>query len=296
MSALANRQSIVVGVDGSDTAENAALWAAAVADRQSVPVHLLHALPNPGYYYSEAAALLRAEYTEMVEKSAKTILGQTADRIHSAYPNVAVTDSVDQGSAGPALVALSVHAKMLVVGATGASVLEYLVTGSTALRVANDAHCAVTVWRGDSEHVTPDHRPVVVGVDGSELSGRAIGEAFEFASLFEVPLIAVHAWNAGGIAGRHSAMKMVGAVVEQEEALASECLAGWTERYPDVGVTTVVEQENPARSLLHHAAGAQLVVVGSRGRNRLTGTLLGSTSQNLVHHASCPTMICRDTE
>lgn len=291
----AARHPIVVGVDGSDTSMSAARWAAAVADRQRVPLHLAHALPNPGYYLSEAAVLLQAEFAEQVQRAAVEILAQTTELVRRDFPDLTVTQSIRPGPAAPALLELGAPAKMLVLGATGAGVVESLLLGSTVLRVANHAQCPVTVWRGAGERGLPDQRPVVVGVDGSELSESAVSHAFEYAALFDAPLIAVHAWNAGGIAGLQSAMLMVNwaAVEEEEIALLSERLAGWAERYPDVEVTKVIEQDSPGRALLQHGENAQLIVVGSHGRNRVTGALLGSASQNVLHHALCPTMICR---
>src|SRR5574340_214023 len=241
---------IVVGVDGSETSMSAARWAAAVADRQKVPLHLAHALPNPGYYLSEAAVLIQADFAEQVHQAAEEILAQTKERVRRDLPELTVTQSIHPGPAAPVLLELGATAKMLVLGATGAGVVESLLLGSTVLRVANHARCPVTVWRGAGEQTLPDQRPVVVGVDGSELSESAVSHAFEYAALFDAPLRAVHAWNAGGIAGLQSAMLMVNwaAVGEEETALLSERLAGRTERYPDVEVTKVIEQDSPGRA------------------------------------------------
>lgn len=293
MSVLAQHQSIVVGVDGSERAMRAAVWAAAIAHRKSVPLRLAHVLPSPGYHYSEAALLFQDEFAQEVEKSAHEILDRAERHVTSAFPDVTVSASTHPGPAGPALAGLSAHAEMVVVGSTGAGALESLVTGSTVMQVVNRAHCPVTVFR--SALPVPDRRPVVVGVDGSELSSLAITTAVEFATLLEVPLLAVHGWGTGELAGRQTASAMVNwAVVEEEQAvLMAENLAGWREKCPDLELSTVIEQANPAELILESARDAQLVVVGSHGHNRLTGAFLGSTSQNLLHHVACPITICR---
>ena len=69
-------------------------------------------------------------------------------------------------------------------------------------------------------------------------------------------------------------------------------LEPWTELYPNVAVTYFVEPEGASKALIRHAADSQLVVVGSRGRNLVTGALLGSTSLNLLHHSAVPVMVC----
>ncbi|PBC40071.1 universal stress protein [Rhodococcus sp. ACS1] len=297
MSVLAQHQSIIVGVDGSERAMRAAVWAAAVARQKSVPLLLAHVLPSPGYHYSEAALLYQNEFAEEVERSAHEILDRAGRRVASAFPDVTVSTSTLPGPAGPALAGLSTHAELVVVGSTGAGAMASLVTGSTVMQVVNRAHCPVVVFRSESSSTVPDHRPVVVGVDGSELSSLAINTAVEFAATFEVPLLAIHGWGAGDIAGRDTALKMVNwAVVEEEQSvLMAENLAGWREKFPDLQLTTIIEQANPAELILEYARDAQLVVVGSHGHNRLAGALMGSTSQNLLHHVACPLMICRQT-
>ena len=108
------------------------------------------------------------------------------------FPDIRLSRSIHPGPAGQALVAMSEHAELLVAGATGAGTVKSLVTGSTVMRVVNHGHCAVTVFRSRSRSPVPDHSPVIVGVDGSELSALAIESAVGFATLFEVPILAAN--------------------------------------------------------------------------------------------------------
>ncbi len=97
MSVLAQRKSIVVGVDGSERAMRAAVWAAAVAQRKSVPLRVAHVLPSPGYHYSEAALLFQNEFAQEVEKSAHEILDRAERHVKSAFPDVTVSCSTHPG-------------------------------------------------------------------------------------------------------------------------------------------------------------------------------------------------------
>ncbi len=172
-----------------------------------------------------------------------------------------------------------------------------MLAGSTAVGVAAHATSPVVVVRTrEGATVPPDDGPVVVGVDGSPLSERAVTYAFEEASLRAAPLVALHAWTDvedEGLLGRARAL-LSGAPSETEQGrLLAADLASRQEKYPDVAVERVVVRDRPRRQLLERSATARLVVVGSRGRGGFRGLLLGSTSQALVHHARCPVMIVR---
>jgi nucleotide-binding universal stress UspA family protein len=65
---------------------------------------------------------------------------------------------------------------------------------------------------------------------------------------------------------------------------------------PDVTINPVVVKGWPAEVLLNAAEGADLLVVGSRGRGGFASVMLGSVSQNCAHHATCPLLIIRATK
>ena len=145
----------------------------------------------------------------------------------------------------------------------------------------------------------PSEGPVVVGVDGSALSAQAVGAAFEEASFRGVELVALHVWSDLGSAAfedPRAAALAPQSLEEEEHAVLSESLAGWSEQYPDVKVRREVYLDNPRGRLLDWSAKAQLVVVGSRGRGGFRGMLLGSTSNTLIASAKCPVMVVRPEE
>jgi nucleotide-binding universal stress UspA family protein len=132
--------------------------------------------------------------------------------------------------------------------------------------------------------------PVVVGVDGSETSGLAIGFAFAEASHRGVPLVPVLAWTDADVPDKH-----VVRFQEESRRTLSESLAGWPERYPDVVVRPELVHGNPKQVFVERSRTAQLVVLGARGRDTFTGLVLGSVSQSLLYHSACPVAVVRAT-
>ena len=190
------------------------------------------------------------------------------------------------------LLELGKDAPLIVVGTRHLGSVKGLFLGSVSINVAAHAHGRVAIVAGDGI----DDGPVVVGVDGSPVSDAAVAEAFRQASLRNAPLIAVHTWSpldADALHGygisREEVERMTGEAVE----VLAERLAGYSQDYPDVRVERRVLPDEPAKALLDAAVGAQLIVVGSRGRGGFRGLLLGSTSQKVIHNALCPVMVVR---
>ncbi|NMN93942.1 universal stress protein [Antrihabitans stalactiti] len=296
MTGLSTRNAIVVGVDGSRTGLSAALWAAGVASRLHCRLVVACVATHPEYYFSNAAFLRSPEQPTQALQNAKVVVSGAIEFVRSNYADLDVVSTVLEGPVVAKLVALSEDARMVVLGNGGANVVSSLLLGSTALGVANHAHCPVVLWRGDHEPPESNHHRVVVGIDGSESGEEAIAHAFEYASAFGVPLVALHAWQPDTLPVHYpvaDALHPVAVQAEAEAGLLAACIAGWAERYPDVVVIRATERGSAADALLAQAGSTDLLVVGSRGLHRVVGTLLGSTSQDMIHHAPCPVMICR---
>jgi nucleotide-binding universal stress UspA family protein len=138
---------------------------------------------------------------------------------------------------------------------------------------------------------------IVVGVDGSEQSGRALMWAVEQASAEHRALTLVHAisditvaYPEAAIAAPHEAreaLRAAGHEVLNQAHAAVERLA------PELVVHEVFRLADPREVLLGLSRDAQMVVVGSRGRGTLRSLLLGSVGVALVRHAECPVVVHR---
>ncbi|MFH9295392.1 universal stress protein [Streptomyces sp. NPDC017520] len=137
---------------------------------------------------------------------------------------------------------------------------------------------------------------IVVGVDGSDSSIKALHWAVRQAELTGASVEAVNSWEypatswASMMPGMPEdfdpqALATVSLTEALEEALGAEGAAA---------VTKVVVIGNPAQALLDRAQGADLLVVGARGHTGLKATLLGSVSLHVTQHAPCPVTVVRD--
>ncbi len=247
----------------------------------NAPLVIAHGVMIPGWYLSEASLLASSSIAE-AQDAAERLMARVRADVADNYPDLEIHTVIKPGPADSMLIALSHKARLLVVGAHRTASLQSLMVGSTAALVANHATCPVVIWRPGEVR-----KPVVVGVDGSPLSEVAIEHAFEFANWFGTGLVAVHAWSQG----RGWDEEWVG---QENKALLSESLAGWSEKYPDVHVKSVSTAGDPRDLLSELAVDALLVVVGSHGRSRAAALILGSVSEHLIKNAPCPVMVCRN--
>ncbi|WP_216216592.1 universal stress protein [Amycolatopsis aidingensis] len=288
---------IVVGVDGSHAANRAVEWAARMAAERNLGLYLVHAFHPGGSYGGGLPAPL--DVFEALEQEGRRILEESAAAAGSVASGLAVQTDLRREAPVPVLLELSGVARMIVLGASGSGGFAGMRLGSTAIAVSAHARCPVAVVRGrDGADGLPEEGPVVVGVDGSPISDRAIGVAFDEATERNAPLVAVHSWVDGDYDDVFSPERFNAvweSVDEIEQRSLAERLAGWQEKYPDVPVERVVVRDRPRHQLLEWSGRARLVVVGSRGRGGFRGMLLGSTSQALVQHAQCPVLVVRPT-
>jgi nucleotide-binding universal stress UspA family protein len=262
---------ILTGYDGSPTGTDALCWAMREAVERGMPLTVLLAsdLAPPGeppLHDLAVVARKRGEYA----------LAQGLDYAGSGGAQAEVTAE----PAAEALCERSGDAEMVVIGARGHGRLPGLLLGSVPWRVAAHGHGRVVVVRRGGWHpVNGPPGPVVAGIDGSACSGAAAVFAFGEAALRHVPVMAVCALaDCPGVLGNEARMK-------EEFGLV---LARLQRQYPDITVSRRVVPGRARSALLEAARGAQLIVVGCSGRTGMTGMLLGSVAQAMLHYSPCP--------
>lgn len=282
---------VVAAVDGSESARQAAVWAATEAALHGNTLHLITSVAvSTGY---GTGLTLPESELELLESDGERLVAEVRELVATAAPApLKITTEVTFDFIIPALLAYSDRVRMIVVGSRGLGAFRRGLLGSVSTSVSRHARCAVTVVHESA--AGPDQwagKPILVGVDGTENSVGAVDYAFEEASRRGVGLIALHSWSDTN--SLELGIVDWDAIAADEEALLAERLAGYRERYPDVQVRRIVVANRPVRSLLDTSADAQQVVVGSHGRGGFAGMLLGSTSNALIHTAECPITVIR---
>lgn len=291
MSAASGTRPIVVGVDGSAASRVAVDWAARSAALRRAPLKLVNVL-TPPVVMTFPEVPMPPGYAQWQQEEGAKVLDAARATATEAAAGVEISTEIIAGPSVPSLVEESKNASLIVVGCRGRGALARGVLGSVSTGLMHHALCPVAIIHDEDPVVPhPSKAPVVVGVDGSPASEKAVGIAFEEASFRGVDLVAVHAWSDTGV------FEFPGADWSTQQAEAeqvlSERLSGWQERYPDVLVRRVVVADRPARQLLEQSEQAQLLVVGSHGRGGFAGMLLGSVSTAIAHTAKTPVIIAR---
>lgn len=291
MTAAAEHPAVVVGVDGSDAALGAARWAAGYAAARGLELTLVHVIPRLDLHFvgeDAAGAIDGSAHGDRVLNAAQRAVGEQ-------HSDLTVHTDAVKGAVATVLADAAESAGLLVVGSGEGEML-----GGHVGRIVHRTACPVVVWRAPVARRTGKPLPIVVGVDDSEESARALTAAFDIAAASHAPLTVVHMWEiaaAVGMGDLGGAGNMDWELLDVLEARQStrieELVAPLSRTYPNAHVSKVFRDVSPAKGLTDLSREAQLVVVGSHGRGRLAGAVLGSVSQSLIHHAECSVLVVR---
>lgn len=293
-----NRDDVILAaVDGSQASHLAVRWAANTANKRGIPLHLATSYSIPSALYAQGVAVPQELYDDFRTEAVGKI-EEARTLAHDVAPGLQIVHTVTEGSPIDMLLEISHDVTMIVMGSRGLGGLPGMIMGSVSTAVVSHAACPVVVVREDN-FVDEDNKygPVVVGVDGSEISQRATEYAFAEADARGCKLIAVHTWLdmtvPASLTGLAAAQRSWEDVEHEQSELLAEHLQPLAEQYPNVTVRKVITRDRPVSALVNQSEGAQLLIVGSHGRGGFRGMLLGSTSRALLQFAPCPLMVVR---
>jgi nucleotide-binding universal stress UspA family protein len=273
MTNTANIHPVVVGIDGSKVALDAALWAIDEAVDRDVPLRLLHVTGMRRPPFASTGALdPEIEYGETSLRDASSV-------VTAAGKNVKVEAELLWGPVEDALVAESMSASMLCCGSVGIGWVAKRLLGSTAATVAEKAHCPVVIVRSKSDVGSGQSiQWIVVGVDERPNEEQVVAHALDEARLRHAPLLAVGTWHSqlGGLS-----YDFLEARVET-----------WRERFPDVHIRAVSSGGSLPQFLAGSRNDVQLAVVSADEADQLP-LIVGPHGRPLLPHGECSVMVVR---
>ncbi|WP_017613229.1 universal stress protein [Nocardiopsis salina] len=293
---------VIVGVDGSDSSRHALEWSAHQASLRGLGIRIVAAsgpLASVGVFGRNTRAEPWSDEQEEVG-GADRLLDYAADWVGRLFPELEVRTTLSHERPVEALLAETgvEGAAVVVIGSRGLSAVVAAFVGSVGIELAARSPIPVVVLPHQHAAAHGVRSRVIVGVDGSEPSRRALSFAFDQAEFAGAELVAVSAWQplvafaaaTGPIPPElfDDATAAEAARQALEEELHEPSLA-----HPGVSVSRRVVRSHPVVALLEEATPADLVVVGSRGRGGFRGLLLGSVSHSVLHGARGPVAILR---
>ena len=283
---------LLVGYDGSDSANAATAYGLWLAGKVGAETTLVHAGPTPEMAPSADLLPAAAEQVVAYEREWQRRLENLREY---AAQDVVVNCRVIRGNPAGALIAAAIasRADIILTGSHGAGRVRAALLGSVSSQVLTHAPCSVMVFRENEPSVPAAHaRTVVVGVDGSPSSDYAIDLAQTLAVPLRAKVVLVNAYDPHiplavmTTEGIRDMLRRHGhnLLARTRDTLTAplEIVEELTEGHPRDALVAACERHAPA-----------VLVVGSRGLGGFQELLLGSTSRWVATHAPCPVLIAR---
>jgi nucleotide-binding universal stress UspA family protein len=281
---------IIVGYDGSAPSTEAVFWAADEANVRGSVLKIVSCFGAPmvsdplsGWAPTAYASLLDAN---------QSALAKIKEVVMTASPGVEVETEATAESASFALIDGADAEDLIVVGASGHHGAAAFWLGSTARHVVRHSPCPVVVVRGAASRGCPDR--IVVGIDGSAMSNRALAWAGEEADRHHVGLLIVHAWLYPYLPVDTSSAQARDLVSVDAACVLDRAMETAREQFA-AEISGQLVEGAPAISLLEVVRDGDLLVVGSRGRGGLAANLFGSTVNVVLDGCAVPVVVVRGT-
>jgi nucleotide-binding universal stress UspA family protein len=276
---------VIAGVDASEHAKRAALWAGAAAAERGAALHLIHALDFDPAWSSTGSA---PDDAAVAGDTDDGLLARLASQVQAAHPGLVVTCTLVDAAAPGALVAASADAGLLVVGSRGRGGFAGLPLGSVSLRVVAHAHCPTVVVRARG-HEDARTGYIALGMEHDEPES-AVLFAFTEAQRAGVALHAVRSW-APYPAHSQSYLSDTDILARQAAHDVTIGLKDMRERFPDVQVKIIVERGHASAVLSNASLEARLTVVGAHHHRGPLSLGVGPIIQGLLIDARSPVAV-----
>ena len=223
----------------------------------------------------------------------RSALAEIQTVVAEATPGIEIGTETSSGPPASALLDNTEIDDLVVVGASSHEGAAAFWLGSTPRHLVRHSPCPVVVVRGTASRGRPDR--VVVGIDGSLASERALQWAGDEADRHHVSLLVVHGWvytylGVGPTSSQARDLTNVDAACLLERAVESAREQFGTE------IAGQLVEGGPATALLDTVRDGDLLVVGSRGRGTVAARLFGSTVNTVLDHCAVPVVVVRGAD
>lgn len=290
-------EKILVPVDLSESSRSSLGHAVQFATAFGASLELVHVVElvestNPLFWSRELA--LANELHSRAVRSAESSLEQLRPLVTLPH-GALVTSRVLSGSLPGTLVdhATSTGVGLIVVSTHGRTGFARWLLGSVSERLLRAAPCPVLVARGGSASGQPNLARILVAVDLSEPSRRALSVAASIAAKFGAELQVLYVWAAPFYGeGAEHCSGLFDRVREQARTELDEFVASSSAAASiDVGRTIV--SGTPSAEILEWAGHTKpdLLVLGTHGRGGIKRLVLGSVAEATARYAECATLV-----
>jgi nucleotide-binding universal stress UspA family protein len=292
-------EKIMVPVDFSEHSTLAFGHARLVATAFDAELQLVHVVEqvvhsHPSFWSAEPA--LAGELHQQSIRSAEQLVAELA-RAHADELGQSVQARVVSGSLPGALAddAAASGIDLIILSTHGRTGFARWLMGSVSERLLRVAPCSVLVVRGANRVAAPTLRRMLVAVDLSEHSRRALQVAARVAERFEASLEVLHVWTVPfyadegtGRAGlldrmRDTARAELDAFIDQSALPAA------------VTIERSIVSGAPTAAISEHVVSREpdLLVLGTHGYGGVKRMVLGSVAEALARYAGCATLVVR---
>lgn len=295
---------ILLAVDGSEEAFQAARTASALARKTGSELHVAYVEPLPDPYALPEASIhhpeMRDEIRAMARREATDRLATEARKVEALGEVAGTHPRIGRPDVEIPQLAEEMGAGLIVVGSRGLGFVRRALMGSVSQSVVRHAHVPVLVVR-EGDEVLADR--ILLAVDGSKESSLAVEAAAELSAKTgaEVHIAYVLPTPAQLYGPHYYSPEMKDRLLEQAEEKSHEFLDRQARKVEEGGGRVAGTHLASGRAeaeivRLAGVLGAGLTVLGSRGLGGVRRALLGSVSDAVVRHAHNPVLVVREDD
>ena len=285
---------VIVGIDGSDQGKLIAQSLEAFASVESLV--LLHAFQVPQVAYPGTGMSVGHEFSLHAEQALRVEGTRILKEVAALIPEEIgpVLQRMEQGS--PAEVILSVSeqekADLIIIGSRGLGVIREKALGSVSHRVATNALCSTLVVKGAAK----SFGNILVPIEHKEDAERIVSFFRTHPFRGKVQLTLLH------VIPFAQPVLPVGALIPESwrndlTQGGEQFLQGIAKQLSPLGYPTSTIVKSGAPSIVIHEEAqklqANLIIMGTQKRGKLSRFLLGSVSHSAIHHGTCPVLLLK---